>query len=135
MRRRVLFCTLPVISALICFAPQALPVNLYFAELIENITFLFNLLALFSYIFICWGYSRDLGSTLISSEEYDYLNTFFLDNALRDENGGIKGKHGVTNEGVVYYMEGKNVSVVLLFGKPDSQLSKNIRQKENTSHE
>ena len=124
-----------VLSALVCFAPQALPVNLYFAGLTENIAFLFNLLALFSYIFICWGYSRDLGSTLISAEECDYLNAFFLDNALRDENGSIKGKYGVTNEGVVYYMEGKDVSVVLPFGKPDSQLSKTVVQKENGSHE
>lgn len=124
-----------VISALMCFAPQSFPVNYYFAGMTENIAFLFNLLAMFSYILIYWGYSRDIGTTLISTEECDYLNAFFLQNALRDEDGDIKGKYGATNEGVIYYIEGKEVFVISPFGKPANKLSETIREKEKTVNE
>lgn len=124
-----------VITALMCFAPQPLPVNYCFAGLTENIAFLFDLLAMFSYILIFWGYSRDIGTTLISAEECDYLNSFFLANATKDSEGNIKGKYGATNEGVIYYMEGKNVSVIPPFGKLDSKLSETVGEKEKNGDE
>lgn len=119
-----------VVLSLLAFLSHISPEFFYTSpKTITGLSILPVVLSFFSFLLfymITWGFTKDLDKTCISHEEYEYLNEFFKKNAPRDEEGHIRERYCVTNEGAVYYYRNGNVISVIPKGELKLEMIKGI---------